>query len=240
VTRREDDLGASLRLFHLGAWRVRGIVVFFGFSRLFLFLASAVHISSYTVKIFKEISRNNTQTPPLLPVGPWTKDGRTTPFPFLFFDTVDTFYVAQNRTELLTVSFCMTVTGRHDPLASEFVVVCGKMYKDVALLAAHPPQCEQSFLNIEFFFLMDAIRVSCPSLRHRGEGEREQGKGKGGKWDRDRERTLQCEMGEGRAKRGRGRPRSPVGPVPPPRFELYEAWIRIPRARAGHVPYIRT
>ena len=30
------DLGASLRLLHLGAWRVRGIMGFFpGFSRLF-------------------------------------------------------------------------------------------------------------------------------------------------------------------------------------------------------------
>lgn len=80
------DLGASLRLLHLGAWRVRGIVGFFpGFSRLFfLLLASAVHkyhLSTfffyYYSKFFHRKIAHCTQQPP--PTG-GPSQGRPAPF----------------------------------------------------------------------------------------------------------------------------------------------------------------
>lgn len=137
------DLGASLRLLHLGAWRVRGIVGFFPeFSRLFFCFLLLLYTNiiyprssfTITVKNFIEkspIVRNN---PRPLMVPP--KGGRHLSFPFrrhcghvLWMYCTDRQAGRQARPHSRpSRSSCV---GKSTKLLQR----CG------AVLAAHPPHC---------------------------------------------------------------------------------------------------
>ena len=80
------DLGASLRLFHLGAWRVRGIVLFFrGFLDFIAscFCCTQISLSSfffyyYSKKFHRKFAHCTQQSPPIH--GPSQGQGRWAPF----------------------------------------------------------------------------------------------------------------------------------------------------------------
>jgi hypothetical protein len=118
----------------------------------------------------------------------------------------------------------------HPSLTS--IIECGKRCQNVAQLSRPPAAMKQIGTRSLLMALMDVTQVTQGSPC--GDTERAQGYGvRQGRCGRGSAGGDNRHIGVGGAREAK---RGPTPVQSPPRFELYEPRIRIPRARAGHVP----